>query len=196
MTNSFQNVVLGPEAAAFVRGRLAVGNTLARALSDHDLVPGGECVTRLPEAVDRSAVLRFKEGGITDGQHSIRWIVAEIVAYLSSGSDRIVVFEDALSRRGDAVLERLQAPVRYYGGEVYRVLGAADASEHAIETTISESDSPHQFVCVFTRHAEAAGDSDVVDIPDDEILAWAQKATAVIVGAYDAEGFILCRGRQ
>jgi hypothetical protein len=190
---TYRDYNLGREAGHHVERRLAAGNSLARAVLKRLVISEASCVTNLREGVDDSILTRFDQGGVVDSQHSIKWIVEVIRSYLSGGTDRLVVLEDALSRRGDPVIDRLQSRIRYIGAEVYYLLGATDANEYAIATSLSEADSPHQLVCVFTQQGKTtAREKKDADITQDELEEWARTAQAVVVSAYDGEGFVFC----
>ena len=172
-------------------GRLSAGNTLACLVLGHHPEAREQCISWLPRDIAPAALIKFSEGGVANLEESRRWLAGVVQAYLTSGSDHLVVVEDVLSRRGDPVLSRLQSPVRYYRDEVYRVLGATDSNEFSITTTLSEAEAPHQLVCVFTASPDFPG-SDSEDIREREIQAWATLASAVAVKAYDGEGYVFC----
>jgi hypothetical protein len=193
MKSQYREHSVATEGARFAESRLRVGNTLARSVLARYVVSEATCTTYLPADTASTSLLEFTDGGVAESEHPTRWIAEKIQTYLAADGDRIVVFEDAVARRGDPVLEMLESRIRYLDQEVFHILYATDANWHAVETTISESDSPHQLVGVFThRIANAQEAGEPRDISGAEIDEWSQKAEAVVVSAYDAEGFIFC----
>lgn len=184
---------LGHEGRSFVDARLRAGNTLSGLVfkRHRDERERAQCVSWLPGDVAPEAITKFAEGGIAALEESRRWLVSVIQSYLASGPDRLVVMEDALARRGDPVLDRLQSTVRYHGDEVYRTLTVVSSNEFAINTTLAEAEAPHQLVCVFTcgSSPHASGSA---EIEQPELESWADLASAVAVKAYDGEGYVFC----
>ncbi len=193
MTETHRDYRLSTESGDYVNARLRAGNALASAVAERYRASGDECATRLPDGVAPEVLVKFTEGGTGDSDESDRWLVEIIQAYLSEGADRAVVVEDALSRRGDAVLDRLQSRVRFYNDEVYRVLTPSDNSDYAIKVTLSEADASYQLVCVFTRTPGNADDS-CDEIKQEELESWCDATEAVAVRAYDGEGYVFCSG--
>ena len=187
---SYRDYTVGSEGARFVDARLKVGNTLARMIAERCRASGAHCVSRLPANLSPEAVTRFTDGGIGNGEESRRWLTSLIKAHLASGPEALVVLEDALARRGDQFLDRLESAAHYYGDEVYRLLTMANASEPGIRTALRETESPHQLVCVFTRSGLHRSPS--AEIEHGELEAWAERVEVVAVKAYDDEGYIVC----
>ena len=189
----YRDYQLGREGRTFVDTRLSAGNTLASLVLERhrDEREEDQCVSWLPGDAALDATTNFAEGGIATLEESRRWLVSVIQSYLTSGPDRLVVLEDALSRRGDPVLDRLQSTVRYHGDEVYQILTVTSSNEFAINTTLAEAEAPHQLVCVFTRGASSHA-SGAADIEQPELESWADFASAVAVKAYDGEGYVVC----
>lgn len=182
---------VGGEGGRFVDARLNAGNSLARMVAKRYRADGNHCVARLPCDVAPEAVTKLTDGIGASLEESRRWLVSVIQAYLSSGPDRLVVLEDALARRGDRCLDRLQSASHCFRDEVYRVLTVASSGDFAITTAISETESPHQLVLVFTR-SPSPRETVPTEIEVKVLEAWADLAEAVAVMAYDGEGYIFC----
>lgn len=191
MISSLKDLELGDAGSDYVEGRLRMGNSLALAIHARFKPIGKRCTTHLAKGTSLEACYRFDDGGVTSSTASLSWLVDIVRNYLSEGSDRVVVLEDALSRKGDAVLGRLQARVRYFNNEVYRVLRPRDNSDYAIRTTISEASAPHQLVGVFTKEPPSA-DQAFDEISNEELEWWSNAASSVVVQAYDGEGYLVC----
>lgn len=187
MTAGYRELDLGQRGIDFVASRLRAGNTFARAVERTVLESAVSCVTRIPTSVNEGAALRFSEGGLLNYEDSLRWVVGVIQGYLEKGQRNIVVLEDATSRRGDSILDRLQAPIFYLGQEVYRVLSPFEANTYSVEVAISESMSPHQLLAVMS---EATGPLETQQLEAQVLDEWASRASGVVALAYDGEGFV------
>lgn len=187
MTTGYREVEIGGPGIGYVMSRLALGNSLARLITKRTL--HGRCITYLPNEVDVELGLNFDEGGIARASAATAWLSAAIQSYLQRRPENIVVFEDALSQRGDPVLERCTSRVHYFGQEVYHLLGHDDLNEEFIEATIAAADSPHQLVCIFTRDVDSSGETS--EISNSRLHAWVRSVEAVATSAFDSEGFII-----
>lgn len=182
--------------ASFVESRLRSGNALSRLVLTQGWAGCSKCVAWLPDGIDDARLRHFEEGGIASAEESYRRFAGEIRSHLALGGDRVVVFEDAVSRRGDAALAQLSSRAGFYREEVYHLLLPSDVSDYAIEVTVSAADSADQLVCFLTRSKlliERADEKPFAEISEGELEELAQRTDGVIVKAYDGEAFIICR---
>jgi hypothetical protein len=212
--DAYREIRLGVAGIRYVSDQLSQGKTLARFLLQTQELSGGYVFTLLPfsvpdaDAVDfRSAVLpppAPESQTITIGpdgtifrvvpiSHMDDAFVPLIYSYLQGGDDRLCIVEEELLRATDPVVFRREDRFVVHDDEVYAVL-LRDDSEERIKTTLLGANNPWLTISALTSLPEALTIlGDARQITEDQLRACAQRAVGILVGAYDAEGWVLWR---
>lgn len=211
MTEFYREQTLPSAICQIVRDKLAKGNSLARiVLSCLDHHPF-RVRSLLPDTISAERALKVDQGGlfesdiaqtqITEGARitpintapSRSWIVEEILKFHGRNLDSLVLFEDALAARGDPYLTKRSSEIWYCGDEVFVMVRADGADKNQIETAIRETYSIPLFIGVMSRSAWVPNlDSSLRDLSQQNLRDIAAGSEAIIVGAYDGEGLLLC----
>jgi hypothetical protein len=197
MSHALVEIDLGDIGRSYVVERLREGHSLARTLAAY--VRGGRAVTLLPAATPLEAVHAFAHGGVLEAPPAGRTetfervrsldasLAQSLAAYLQRGSQRVVLFENALASPTDPYLRRVADRTACFGKEVYHFVTEDDA-ERILETLRTAKAIP-AFVGVMTQTLD--GPLKPGSLQADELEALARNATGAFVGAYDGEGFVM-----
>lgn len=202
---------LGESARSYVSDTFAIGGVLSkRLLRVSDLI-SGRIFTLLPEGANREAVKFYRYGGvlpqssepetsfIDENGHiiSVRrtptleaFLKEVILGYLHEYKDRLVILEDVIATPSDLRLTRndlLAKHVLTYQNEVYYGLADGCAPE-AVDAAIRTACTSWHFLGVFIK---TVGVAQLPRVITEEMLSlWISNVIAIVVGAYDGEGFI------
>ena len=202
---------LGREAREYIRWCFSHGNTLSKLLDERLSSSAGTITTLLPPTVDSEDLLDFMGGEKLPprprSEHirrpgsvfvpiptSKREWARRIHEHLAAGTNRIGVFEDRIAQPGDSSLHKVAPPLVFFEDEVYHVVESG-SDEEAIITRLDDAFS----IPVFAGALTSASDEELphplsgaaIDRSHLELLA--SRATAILVGAYDGEGFLMWR---
>jgi hypothetical protein len=204
--------VLGMDARIYMRDQLQASSSLAACVREVYSVDQGTVWTPLPRGLEPERLQRFAEGGLfppnsvmqlrPDNSHGappgIQCLVGEISEYLSR-PNRISIFVHPLMRRHDPVAKRLRGSHWFVGEEVYPYVlseegnldtGAGDRDR--ILAMLGRVTEPVPFVGVLSEVPVGLELWPAKDeIARGALRELADHASAVIVGAYDAEGYIV-----
>ena len=185
-----QQVDLDSAAISFLRSYLASGYTLARYLAGLPLETG-RVITYLTPAVVLEPGRRFDTGGVVSRAETEPQVVDLIGQYLR-GPDQhthYAVFEDAVTRPGDPVLQSSRAAFVTYGSEVYYILTPATSDPSRIIQAVRQATS-HRFVGIL---AALPGDTplDSGVVTTDVLMTLAQAAEVILIDAFDGEGYLI-----
>lgn len=209
--DGYREIQFGPEAIDYIKGRLALGKTLAAYLLQHAELNSGRVVTLLPSDVNYESATQFEYGGKlpTPGGYEKRIIAKDrtvrrmsptpnsdsylagiVKAYLNMGDGRICIFEDANARSGDPFL--LFRPVQYatLNEEVYYFLTRKGLNDIKIKDTIRSAAS-WLFICAMTVIPQGFIDSENQVFTSEQLMELAKKAEKIAIGAYDGEGYLI-----
>ena len=185
-----QQVDLDSAAIACLRSYLASANTLARYLAGLPLETG-RVITYLPPAVVLEPGRRFDTGGVVSRAETEPQVVDLIAQYLRAPDQhtRYAVFEDAVTRLGDPVLQSSRTAFVTYGSEVYYILTPATSDPSRIIQAVRQATS-HRFVGILAAlPGDTPLDSEVVTT--DVLMTLAQAAEVILIDAFDGEGYLI-----
>ena len=185
-----QQVDFDSAAISFLRSYLASGNTLARYLAGLPLETG-RVMTYLPPTVVLEPGRRFDIGGVVSRAETEPQVVDLIGQYLR-GPDQhthYAVFEDAVTRPGDPVLQSSRTAFVTYGAEVYYILTPATGDPSRIIQAVRQATS-YRFVGIL---AALPGDTplDSGVVTTDVLMTLAQAAEVILIDAFDGEGYLI-----
>lgn len=195
---------LRASAIGYFREQLAAGSTLSKALLECDLTHGEIWAVVAGSTSDERAH-RLDAGGITTATRpppgsppltmvrverpSLPFLIRLVARYLQATPGAHCVFEDARRRRGDPISRRsLDVEHRYFGDEVYYVLGSDQADDALIERAFRAGES----YVLLAALAPLPGRATLLqphDIDVEALRVVAEATEVIIVSAYDHEGF-------
>ena len=185
-----QQVDLDSAAISFLRSYLASGYTLARYLAGLPLETG-RVITYLPPMVVLEPGRRFDTGGVVSRAETEPQVVDLIGQYLRGPDQhtRYAVFEDAVTRPGDPVLQSSRTAFVTYGAEVYYILTPATGDPSRISQAVRQATS-YRFVGIL---ATVPGDTplDAGVVTTDVLMTLAQAAEVILIDAFDGEGYLI-----
>jgi hypothetical protein len=212
--DDYREVPLGAAGIRYVSDQLYQGKTLARFLLQTQQLGSGHVSTFLPHSVPdteamnlRSGVLpepppethtimRAPDGTVTRAvpvSHMDEAFVPLLHSFLQGGGERLCIFENELLRPTDPVVSRLGERFVIYSDEVYTVL-LRDDSESQIARTLLGTNDPWLAIGAMTSLPDLVATLGAMrEITQDQLLACAQRAAGILVGAYDDEGWVLWR---
>lgn len=199
---------LGPPAFGHLRHCLGHGKGLSRRLLRRLADESGSVFTWLPAETPESAAHDFRAGGKLPSPPRAEWIetptatavpipttrehlAGYVESFLRGSQDRVCVLENALARRSDRATGSFRSELLFFGEEVYhRVPAGAEAA--TILAALDEAFAIPLFAGVLaTAPAETRGRASGAEIGEAELDGLAENCRAVIVGAYDGEGFLV-----
>lgn len=170
--------------AGFVRSTLEQGLSVGRTLCD--CLSGSPSIAAITDSPELQSRLRRPEAG---------GLIGKAVAPSELGSSvvgrwprSLVVVEMPLARPGDPSVEAAHEIARVCADEVYAVARAGDGTQ-AVTRVLEATDPAFGFVAsILSDGPEAAGQLQASD--------WltSRQLQAVLVGAYDGEGYLLLQG--
>jgi hypothetical protein len=197
----FVEYPLGNEAREYVAARLADGKTLSQHVSRH--LDEFTCFyTFLPEGRSREDVTDFDAGGKlsvrgTSSAEPIRntdgIAVGVIHAHLERAPQHVCVLENALFLKHDVAVRNM-GNVMFCEEEVYHLLSPQDSRE-ALGRLLRSAMSIPQFVGVLSTNPGGSLLGTQTEIGSDVLRRLAGAASAVLVGAYDGEGYVFAARR-
>ncbi len=188
-----QKIDLGREAIDYIRGQLSDGN----ALGDYLLaLPLSESsvATIAPSTVDTALLHEFAKSvslrtGVSIIDQVRARIVACIVAFLGSTDENHVIFETFL-RQGDANLIKNQSPYFTTESTVYYFANRHIADGPSLEKMVMNAGN-YPFVAALTSTETGSNITHGEELSGPALSLLAAHSDHVLVGAYDAEGFIV-----
>jgi hypothetical protein len=184
-----ERVALGPEALAYLRRSLAASQrTLGRFVLALPL-DSGRLFTFAPHGIAPEQLSRLREG-VLGGVDAYARVAAFVVAYLTQPAPRYFVVEDVLVESGDPWLDAAAARYVRCGQEVYHFVAGGRASDEAVLQTIDNAKG-------YVTNAILTGGRSVpalharAEVTQDQLRELAAATDAILVEAYDGEGFVL-----
>ena len=175
---------LGREAFEFIRDELSYGGPLAKRLL---AVPAkGQVIGILPVKTGLADLTDFGSGGVASGDESLE--LADLIGARLSEAQSICVFEHPTSRVGDPRMPDID----YFtvGVAVYAFI--TTPSDH--ETIVKAARETHWYPSIGVISNLEGGESApepgsaMTDSLLDDLVA---RVTAIVVGAYDAESWLI-----
>jgi hypothetical protein len=183
---------LGPNGAAYMRECLEGGRSLSRMLLAHDLT-SGTILARVPAHADEPALSEFALGNLfidaQDERQSTTDLVRSILEYLSSAANRICVLECYPHSPEDSGLQEHDSNWNSSGDEVYVLLDRAHTPSE-VEQSIYFAQTWAFLACFSSIPDGVAKPDPFQEIPSELMEAIAARAEGIVVGAYDASGFL------
>lgn len=205
-------ISLGSEAIEYIRTRLGEGQTLARRLLEKVDLTEGAVTTLLPDDVSEEAARQLTWGGklkVDPGNvhylpgsngrlyrvQRVPTLEAELVSaiqsYLKGASCRVCVFEDDFLRASDPGMESEQGRILPFGEEVYRAVSEASSEDEiAYAVQMVNSSWPALIAVLASLPSEQDLSSVMSKLGPDEFDLLAEHTDKIVIGAYDAEGFL------
>ena len=203
---------LGPEAITYIKDRLSHGLTLASFLLQRDDLDDGTVLTCLPETTSQEDALDFKSGGKLrpdpseiryrqEGTRGFRmepvpntgeWLASVLQELLETDPRSLCLFEDEVARPDDPSLSSSGAQALAFQSEVYHVLSHNDAQNlERITATIRQATSwlTIGVISSLDTVSDLVGDARTVDL--GTLRSVADRASQIVVGAYDFESFLV-----
>lgn len=208
---TFSERQLGRSALLHIRKRLQAGKTFANRLLEALDLEEGIVITYLPDNVSDEGAHEFRHGGklppadestwrrgpgviFIPKENTDEWLTARIESFLSKSSERVCIFEEGIARASDPFWSKKDGKrefVAFVGDEVYYVVRSAETADQV-------SDAVNYASSAWPGSLGALTTAD----PDDPILInreidpaqWpvlAARTEALIVGAYDAESYLI-----
>ena len=182
--------VLDDRAIDYIYSELSKGRGLARQLAQLPL-RGGRVVTYLPDTVTETALMDFGSGGVASGEEN-RNLAQFIQRHLkeTTAGPQLCVLEHALARRGDPVIARWEIPYFTVGDEVY-LFAEGGSSFDQVLGILTEG---HLYPAIGTLASLPDGYRPIDEgaaVDQDVLRRLAEGTRYLIVGAYDAEGWLI-----
>ena len=179
---------LGPETFVYIRSQLGQGRGLGRALLQLP-IESGRAFTYLPEGVSPGELRDFESGGVASGEEN-RQLAEFVHAYVGAEPNgvRLAVFEHPTASRGDA--RKPQSPYFTVGDDVYLFVEPGSSVDDIARTAREAHWYPSLGVLgalpsLPLPRAQGSEQSPTL------IATVADGADHVLVGAYDAEAWII-----
>lgn len=205
---------LGSEAVDYIESCLQDGNTLSRSLlHTHDLRVG-KVRTFLPESVSYKAANEFTLGGklptpdpethkVFTGDDGFKWIAvpvptadAETIAiirnFLEAEQNHACILENAVAGASDPWLCSITTRALTYGSEVYHLITHDDIDDpNNIVNTIKDAMSWRLIGALTSAPHTILLAPRLSAISEGELKTIAERATSIVVSAYDGEGYLI-----
>lgn len=179
------SIEVSGHAIKYARANLKDGLSLSRL--SMSVLDGMTAVALVPDRASSERALDFKHGGLG------RCDISEVAAMLGREFQRAsLIVELPLWRTDDPGISDEASGVMVCGDEVYAVC-SLDGSNDAIETTLRMADPSFMYrAFVLTSEMEFREGA----CPPDLVESKAASVDAILVGAYDGEGFVFARQRS
>ena len=208
---SFSERTLGPSALDYIRERLGSGKTFAHHLMIALDLEAGSAITYIPENVSDESAHEFRYGGklptpdestwrrgpgtiIIPTPNTDDWLTTQIESFLKESSNRVCILEEGIAMATDPFWSkndyRCQA-ASFVGDEVYYVVRSVETREQVREAVNWASSAWPGSLGALTT---ADPDDPVLinrDIDPERWPVLAARTKALIVGAYDAESYLV-----
>ena len=190
------------QAFPYVTDQLQDGNTLSQELLKSLDFKKGDFFALLHPSADRNKIHEFRSGGILKENplesvsfqgkmysgrkkaHSIHQLALYLQNVLLHG--QYCVFEDTVHHRSDPVVSEMRKYAFYFHKEVYLCLKEDEFSQDTAERMIHYVDAQWHYMNIISDAALRLE----LDMDSQQLQSIALKATLIVVGAYDMEGFV------
>ena len=188
---------LGKEAKQYIFEKLLDGKPFSNGVAA-DLTPDtGIAHTYLPRGMSADELLSFRPGkpGISQWI-TLEHMIAYIDALLRANSESLVVFEDALGKRGEKWLSEAESNFSFYKDCVYHTLRSPESNAEAIDCQIRWSHGVWQNLAFITSLPEGMTIRRNEDISEDAMRLMVERTEVVISDAYDLDGYLFWEIRK
>ncbi len=175
MTNHFLN---------YAKEQLCRGSAVARVLLDA-LVAWPSCVTavlprRVTFPVDCSPS-SFRRGGVGNVADSQRELTA-LVQHALTAPGQVFIVENVVAREGDNVERKFRPLIRIHDDKVYYQIDARMVQQ--AELVIRHATHAFHFLGFLSSGIHPSA-------PSTGVIGYAKTASMVVLGAFDAEGYVV-----
>jgi hypothetical protein len=178
-------------AGPFIHEQLAMGEgPIGRLLSNR--YRGGAVTAIVTAETSRERALDFNSGGIGSPLELelLRQVMARHLSlFLDAESSGLVLFEESLGRVGDPYIERSTSPWFSCDGFIYWFVSAHEA--HSAEGCRLLLGAASDYPLIGLLCAESAGVLGSDAVSPKELARLVESVREVVLGAYDAEGYLL-----
>ena len=190
VTATARPTTLEPEGRAYMKEILASGHYLARSILGSEILKLGEVVGFIPETSDMTPIERFNVSIGMSKENSLTRTCGLLASLCQKLRRPLLVFEDAESMRDDPWLTHVSTPIGFLGSEVYHL--APSCQPQDIRSAIAAAESSSSLIGVLGETTIQRGGLELTEVLLDEV---ARNAIAVVVAAFDGEGYLILRTR-
>lgn len=191
---------LGPEGIQYVRQRLQnpPQKMLSRLVLEHLDLDSGMVQTFIPENLPQDQVANFSHGKYIPLSETTAWLIDRVSNVMALGRERVCTFENSLALPGDPALALKTTRRVFCGNDVYHILEPQEnqaALRQKLELLLKESGNAYPeslgFVGIYPKSLSCGPTSQIAEIGCAVIEELARTVEMIIVGAYDAEGYVI-----
>jgi hypothetical protein len=190
-TEKYREFNLPSSVNGFIVDRLDWNRTLSQTLLHEKDTSTCKKTTFLPANTCIEAISNYDYGGITSCEQSVKWLVGKIQEFLSSETNRLVLFQDALAESTDPCIQRIHLPILTYCKEVYFWLSNDNSKQPELIREVLKNADDHFLVGIMSSlpepHARLTSNLNI-----DLIKILAKRTEHIFVSAFDEEGYIIC----
>ncbi|MBS0584972.1 MAG: hypothetical protein JSR76_01560 [Verrucomicrobia bacterium] len=185
-----QHVLETKQTLAYLEDNLKGTNALSNAVLRETPFKEGEFYTFFPSGIQEHQMYNFTSGGIAGKvRHKLSYLIME---ELEKAPKLTCIFDDIGATYTDGYEDELFSKTgAHYGEEVYYIISSGSISKALLDTCLYASNGAWHSLCVLSAVPKTEDRS----LTSEEINEIAKKAELLILGAYDAEGFIFWRRR-
>lgn len=187
----------------YVTDQLQDGHSLARELLMNLDFKEGSFFSLLHPSADRTKIHEFQTGGILavnpledvffQGKiypgrkktHSIQQLALYLKNMLHTG--QCCFFEDMVHNKSDPIVPEIEKHILYFHEEIYLYIQEAEFSEETANKLIHYADAQWYYMNIISE----LGPKFEVNMTCEQLHNIALKATLIVIGAYDMEGFVV-----
>jgi hypothetical protein len=193
------------QAFRYVSDQLQDGHTLAQELLRNLDFKEGSFFALLHPSADITKIHEFRAGGILainpledvlfqekvypgrKKAHSVH----QLALYLKSllRPEQCCFFEDMTHHRSDPIVSEIQKHVLYFHKEVYLYIKEPEFSQEIVNKIIHYADAQWYYMNVISESDSRLD----LNMTSEQLHNIALKATLIVIGAYDMEGFVIWR---
>jgi hypothetical protein len=175
------------KALAYFQDNLQGANALSSALCKYVQFEKGRFYSILPQDVTDAQLYGFKWGGI--GGKFRNQVIEILFNKVQNNKQLGCIFDDVNATYTPSYNWSLFSQIGiHYLDEVYYIALGAEVSKVLLEEGLKASDATWHALCVLTT-ADLIRREDR-SITESEIVAFAKGARMIVLGAYDAEGYV------
>jgi len=180
---------LGDLGANHVKACLARGNTLARLLRSTLVLNRGDTFAFLPTTIDASELADLEHGLQMSSIESANAVSEAFAALADHHRSSVCVFEDSEARPGDQWLASARSSTRRRESEVYHVARVLTAD--GIRDAMRDAQSSWLLIGVLSAQFPGWEHPTNQQLTDRDIRKLVTCAVAVVVSAFDGEGYVI-----
>lgn len=173
---------------SFFEENLKRANTLSTMCLKYVNFEEGSFFTFLPASIEAQKIHAFSNGGTNSNLHEK--ISSIITNKMNENYSLSVVFDDTIMKYKNGYKDEFFLTCgSFYQDEIYYILNYKKASPILLDECLSASfDGFWHSLCLLTLHNFEG--KKMVELDKSDLKSICEKATTVIVGAYDAEGYV------